>query len=214
MQVRRRNGAIFLSVAILAAAYLALGGRSGPEKPPPSTGTPQAAVVADPPSATAFPTAAPTAITSAAMPSIPTPPKIVPHPDEKRCGPGGQWAELSGSHGPGGSGCLARGADGGLVRDGFWSLVEADGRTKSGEYVGGVEEGRWTWLYPQGGRSMEMTYVHGVPHGVQTEWTPEGHKLVERPYRDGFLDGTVVITYPDGTVLREEWRHGVRVDAQ
>jgi hypothetical protein len=29
---------------------------------------------------------------------------------------------------------------------------------------------------------------------------------------DGALDGTVTITYPDGRVLHEEWRKGVRVD--
>ena len=98
------------------------------------------------------------------------------------------------------------------AREGFWTEKSGDGHTKSGEYIGGLKEGRWTEFYENGRKAGETNFVHGIPNGLEIGWDPEGVKIFERPFRDGVLDGTVVITYPDGHRITEEWRHGTRVD--
>ncbi|GAC1540467.1 MAG: hypothetical protein NVS3B10_05160 [Polyangiales bacterium] len=107
---------------------------------------------------------------------------------------------------------LAAGDDGGLFRDGAWSLREPGGSIASGEFVHGLQEGRWIAVHPNGRMAWEARYVHGVPDGPRVDWAADGTKIAERSYRDGMLDGPVTIIQPDGTIVRELWRKGVRID--
>jgi hypothetical protein len=133
-------------------------------------------------------------------------------PKDARCPAGAIYVDDNATHMGGGRGCLVAG-DAGPLREGFWTVMAGDGHTKTGEYVLGKEEGRWTEFFANGARASEMDFVHGVPDGTQIEWDDKGNKIVERHYKNGALDGMVTITYPDGTVVHQEWRNGNPVPA-
>ncbi|MFO0679174.1 MAG: hypothetical protein U0169_21785 [Polyangiaceae bacterium] len=119
-------------------------------------------------------------------------------------GMGGAWRE---------TGCARPDGDGGPgAKEGAWILRMKDGRVMSGTYVSDHEDGPWTAWYPDGRMARSWTTKDGIADGPSVEWDPTGIRTAERNYKLGALDGISTITYPDGTIRREVWRGGHRIE--
>jgi antitoxin component YwqK of YwqJK toxin-antitoxin module len=92
-----------------------------------------------------------------------------------------------------------------------WVVHHANGTITSGIFVADVEEGYWTTWYRDGKKARVFPYVHGKGEGTEIEWYETGQRIAVRHYVGGALHGAVDLTYPDGTVVHEEWRNGRRI---
>jgi hypothetical protein len=208
MGPRARASAVVVGVTIVVAAFLAM--REDRSTPPgPSTQTPQpsttSALVAAPPPE---PLPPPLDTTIAPTPSVVA--MVASAKRDPRCA-AGVWVDDDLAHSNGGQGCVVAG-DAGLVREGFWIVKDVDGNTKSGTFENGRFDGKWVSRWPNGQEAWEMSYSHGIPNGWRYDWNADGFKTSERYFLDGSLDGTVTLTYPDGRIVHEEWRKGIRID--
>lgn len=109
-------------------------------------------------------------------------------------------------------GCMKTLEDGGHVAEGDWTVHNPNGSTTSGPIVHGQREGRWTTTYPSGAVMKTEDYDHDLLDGWQIEWSEDGKKLAEREWHEGMLDGPVTLYHPNGEVVHEVWRKGMRVD--
>ncbi len=109
------------------------------------------------------------------------------------------------------SGC-AHTVDGGLVKEGHWIFVDPRGGETSGEFVAGKKEGKWTTWDPNGTVVKSEEFHLDNNDGQQIEWSPKGVRLAEREFKGGRLDGRVTLYLEDGTIVREIWKGGRRID--
>lgn len=205
---RRSAGALLLLVVIVGAALYAFR-QSAPSSAPTTTvsASPSAPDLAPSPSTRPD---IPFAMISVDPHRVAGPPPVVdPH-----CGEGARYLhdKPTSAKVPGVEGCVVIGADGGELRNGEWTLTYENGFKRTGRYVDGLPEGTWTVWYPNGWAAKSQELLHGQSNGLEVEWSEQGQRLVEREYKEGALDGRVTIYQADGTVIREVWRNGIRVE--
>jgi antitoxin component YwqK of YwqJK toxin-antitoxin module len=111
--------------------------------------------------------------------------------------------------------------------DGEYEAFAGQNPKAKGRYEDGLEEGPWTYWYPEGTRreegrfqagqregpwrfwrqdgtlESEQSFHGGALHGPAVEYDEAGRKLAERSYRDGVPDGLQVEYHPDGSVQSE-----------
>ena len=201
--VRAAGWAVLGAAALGSVAYVAFGGSD--DRPPASLAHQPGTLSAVPESPTA------------SVPGV-KPPEVAASVREASGGGASECpaeAELSDEtyrDGTRGRGC-ARRNDGGVVRLGWWNLVDPLGYTLVGEYVDGEREGKWAAYYPSREVFQVVYYEHGKKNGAWIQWTEDGRKIFEREYVDDVQDGWAVDYDQDGGYRRTRWNHGVPEDA-
>lgn len=109
-------------------------------------------------------------------------------------------------------GCVHLGPGGEPVREGLWTIADTSGYVSEGRYVNGAKDGHWVVWYPNGTAAHTEEYKNGHTDGVFVEWSPAGQRLAEVSYKDDYRDGPSTFWGEDGTVRREMWVKGRRVD--
>src|SRR5262245_56512607 len=82
----------------------------------------------------------------------------------------------------------------------------------------GVEEGVWTWWYPDGELREQGAFADGVRCGIWTQWYPNGQKRSQGERRSAFAggpgerEGVWVFWHPNGREsARGVYRAGQRI---
>lgn len=199
MAVERRTiGLIALFVAAAGGlAYIAFGGDDRVDRTPVVRSAPTRVAVAPPPPPPVSPVAA-------------AEPAPDPAAEAGPCGAGMEAFDDLLEDGTRARGCGKR-VDGNRLKQGRWTLSDAQGFTMNGEYVDGLREGRWTAWYKSGVVFQYVDFIHDKKEGTWVQWTEDRRKVFERSYRNDVLDGPSTIYFADGGYEVQNWRNGERV---
>ena len=116
------------------------------------------------------------------------------------------------------SSCAQR-ADGPLVnqlnqgrQQGAWSYVDSAGQPDAtGLWRDDLQDGRWTWWWPDGSVRHLGSYARGERTGRWRSWHQTGHLQVVGDYALDRQEGLWQLWFPDGTLRAiGSWRHGIK----
>jgi len=180
------------------------------------------------------PTAPPLTIPASGSPSVrthPAPPPTIPltvlpvdsarvaprpsaAPPSPSCPPGTEWTNFVEPLGLKRTlkGCIHPSDGGEAVREGSWTVADVSGYVSEGQYLNGQKHGRWVIWFPNGTAARTEEFKNGHSDGVFVEWSAAGQRLAEISYKDDYRDGPTTIWSEDGSVRRELWVRGRRVD--